>query len=158
ETLALALLVAAASSLAAQYPTQSPTQSNTQSSRSGLDVRWTPWIGCWEADTTGGYADPSQSMCTCVTPLPGTTGVEQLTIARGKVTARRRLVANGANNSFDENGCHGTRMVEWASSGRRAFIRSTYTCDVGLTGTSNGVLAMTSTGDWLEVETVHAGQ
>lgn len=161
ETFALALLVAAASPLTAQYPTQappsSPAQYSAQSGRSGLDSRWIPWIGCWDADTSG-YADPSQSLYTCVTPLPGTTGVQQLTIARGKITGRRRLIANGANNSFDENGCHGTRMVEWASTGRRAYIRSSYSCDLGLAGTSTGVLAMTSTGNWLEVETVHAGQ
>ena len=90
--------------------------------------------------------------------IAGTTGVQQLTIARGKVTGRRRLIANGANNSFDENGCHGTRAVEWASTGRRVYIHSNYTCDVGLAGTSSGVLAITSTGNWLEVETVHAGQ
>jgi len=160
ETFAMALLVAAALPLAAQYPT--PTQPATQtaqssSGRSSLDARWIPWVGCWDADTTG-YSDPSQALYTCVIPLPGTSGVQQLTIARGKITARRRLIANGANNAFDENGCHGTRMVDWATSGRRAYIRSTYTCDVGLTGTSNGVLGMTSTGDWLEVETVHAGQ
>src|SRR5262249_2955523 len=121
-------------------------------------ARWVPWVGCWEADTTGGYSDPSQSLYTCVTPLPGTSGVQELTIARGKITGRRRLIANGANNSFDENGCHGTRMIEWAPSGRRAFIRSTYTCDLGLAGTSTGVLAITPTGNWLQVETIHAGQ
>jgi hypothetical protein len=49
-------------------------------------------------------------------------------------------------------------MVDWSANGRRAYIRSNYTCDVGLAGTSTGVLAITSTGDWLEVETVHAGQ
>ena len=42
--------------------------------------------------------------------------------------------------------------------GRRVYIHSNYTCDVGLAGTSSGVLAITSTGNWLEVETVHAGQ
>jgi hypothetical protein len=161
ETLALALLVAAASSGAAQYPSSTqpaPAQYTAQSGRSGLDPRWTPWIGCWQADTTAGYADPSQSLYTCVVPIAGTTGVQQLTIARGKVTGRRRLIANGANNSFDENGCRGTRAVEWASTGRRVYIHSNYTCDVGLAGTSSGVLAITSTGNWLEVETVHAGQ
>jgi hypothetical protein len=161
ETLALALLVAAASSGAAQYPSSTqpaPAQYAAQSGRSGLDPRWTPWIGCWQADTTAGYADPSQSLYTCVVPIAGTTGVQQLTIARGKVTGRRRLIANGANNSFDENGCRGTRAVEWASTGRRVYIHSNYTCDVGLAGTSSGVLAITSTGNWLEVETVHAGQ
>ena len=158
EILALTLLVAAAAPVAAQYPSSTPSQYGVQSSRSSLDPRWIPWIGCWDADTTGGYSDPSQTLYTCVTPLPGTSGVQQLTIAGGKITARRRLIANGAKNSFDENGCRGTRSVEWASSGRRAYIRSSYTCDVGLTGSSNAVLAVTTTGDWLQVETVHAGQ
>ena len=119
ETLALAFLVAAASSGAAQYPTPTQTdaraQYTAQSGRSSPDPRWTPWIGCWQADTTAAYADPSQSLYTCVVPLPGTSGVQQLTIARGKITGRRRLIANGANNSFDENGCRGTRAVEWSS-------------------------------------------
>jgi len=153
EVLALSLLVAAGSQIAAQYPAQYVAQST----KSSLDSRWVPWIGCWQADTAAGYADPTQSVFTCVTPLAGTSGVQQLTVSRGKVVARRRLVANGASSAFDENGCHGTRTVEWSSAGRRVYMRSSYSCDVGLTGTSSAILALTPRGDWLEVETVHAG-
>jgi hypothetical protein len=154
--LTLTLVVAPGTSVGAQYPAQNSPP--VQSSGSSLDPRWTPWIGCWQADTTAGYADPSQSVYTCVTPLAGTSGVQQLTVSRGKIIARRRLVANGGNNAFDENGCHGTRLVDWSSNGRRVYMHSNYTCDIGLVGTSTSILALTSRGDWLEVETVHAGQ
>ena len=37
-------------------------------------------------------------------------------------------------------------------------MRSNYTCNVGLVGTSTAVLSLTSNGDWLAVERVRAGQ
>jgi hypothetical protein len=129
-----------------------------QSSRSGLDQRWAPWLGCWQADNAPASGEASQSVLTCVTPLSGSSGVLALTVSHGRVTEHRRLVADGRPASFDENGCKGTRTVEWATTGHRVYMRSSYTCSVGLSGTSSTILALTPNGEWIETETVRAGQ
>ena len=127
-----------------------------QGGKPSLDPRWTPWLGCWQTDTTAG-SDPGSATVTCVAPLRGTSGVQRLTIAGGRVTERRHLVADGRPATFDENGCKGTRTADWAPSGRRVYIRSSYVCDASLSGASSGVLAFASNGDWLETETIKAG-
>lgn len=104
-----------------------------------------------------GRSDPGSAIVTCVAPLRGTSGVQQVTVVGGRVTERRHLVADGRPVSFDENGCRGTRTAEWAPSGRRVYIRSNYTCDATLSGASSGLLAFASNGDWLETETIKAG-
>lgn len=123
-----------------------------------LDPRWTPWLGCWAADSSAAGAGARQSNVSCVIPLSGSSGVEQVAISRGRITERRRLVADDRPLPFDENGCKGTRTAEWSANGRRVYTRASYTCNIGLVGTSNSVLSLTQSGDWLETETVHAGQ
>ena len=126
-----------------------------QSVKSSLDPRWTPWLGCWQTDTT--KTEANGAAVRCVAPLRGTSGVQEITVAGGRVTERRHLVADGHPASFDENGCNGNRTAEWASNGRRVYVRSTYTCGGTLAGASSTVLAFASNGDWLETESIQAG-
>src|SRR5215469_4936970 len=154
EVLALVLVVAAGARISAQNPAQyAPSTSTTT-----LDPRWAPWLGCWLADVNALRSDPASVSVTCVVPLTGTSGVQQISITRGAIVSRRRFVADGHPISFDENGCSGTRTVEWAVKSRRVFMRSSYKCNVGLVGTSSAILSLTSNGDWLAVENVRAGQ
>jgi hypothetical protein len=152
DVLALVLVVAVGAQLSAQNPalySAPPT--------STVDPRWAPWLGCWQADVNTPRADPIVGV-TCVVPLTGTSGVQQISISRGTVISRRQYIADGRANAFDENGCRGTRTVQWALKSRRVYMRSTYTCNVGLAGTSTAVLSLTSNGDWLNVENMRAGQ
>ncbi len=155
EVLALVLVVGAGVRVSAQDPTQyapAPSMATT------LDARWAPWLGCWRAEAVVQSNDASNSSVTCVVPLSGTSGVQEVSITRGTIVSRRRYVADGRPNSFDENGCHGTRTVSWSMKSRRVYMRSSYTCNAGLTGSSSGVLSLTATGDWLNVENMRAGQ
>jgi hypothetical protein len=154
EVLALVLVVAAGARISAQNPALYAPSTSTTS----LDPRWAPWLGCWQADVAALRSDPATVSVTCVVPLAGTSGVQQISITRGAVVSRRRFVADGRPNSFEENGCRGTRTVEWALKSRRVYMHSNYTCNVGLVGTSTAVLSLTSNGDWLAVERVRAGQ
>ena len=153
DVLALVLVVAAGARISAQNPAQYAPSSSTT-----LDPRWAPWLGCWQADVAALRSDPASVSVTCVVPLAGTSGVQQVSITRGAIVSRRRYVADGRPTSFDENGCSGTRTVEWALKSRRVYMRSNYKCNVGLVGTSSAVLSLTSNGDWLAVENVRAGQ
>ncbi len=156
EVFALVLVVAAGVRVSAQDPAQyAPSPSMATS----LDPRWAPWLGCWRAEAVVQTNDASNSAVTCLIPLSGTSGVQEVSITRGTIVSRRRYVADGRPNSFDENGCRGTRTVTWSMKSRRVYMRSSYTCsNGGLTGASSGVLSLTAVGDWLNVENMRAGQ
>ena len=145
--------VGASIAIAAAVVALSPV--GAQSAKASLDPRWTPWLGCWQADTTA--RGDSGGVTKCVAPLEGSSGVLEITVSDGRIAERRHLVADGRPVAFDENGCKGSRTAEWASNGRRVYIRSTYTCDATLAGASSELLAFASNGDWLETKTIKAG-
>ena len=146
-------LLSASIVLASAVVALSPT--GAQSGKSSLDPRWTPWLGCWQTDSTP--RGDSGGATKCVAPLKGSSGVQEITVVDGHVTERRHFSADGRPAVFDENGCKGTQTAEWASNGRRVYIRSTYTCNATLAGASSELLAFTSNGDWLETKTIKAG-
>jgi len=145
RTLAVgALVLVAASSRAAMA--QSPTAE--------LDSRWFAWLGCWTP------TDPSTRSVTCVIPIAGSRDAEALTIARGAIVTRERLDASGRPHSIDGNGCRGMETVNWSATDRRVYLRSDYVC--GRTGrdapgSTVGLFAIASTGEWLRVEKVRSG-
>jgi hypothetical protein len=118
------------------------------------DPRWFGWLGCWQTDSTGGGANAN---VTCIVPVAGSSVVEALTIARGKITSRRRLDASGRPRAIDGQGCHGMETTNWSRSGRRVYLRSDYTCDGGIKGASTSVLALSTTGEWLRVDEIRSG-
>lgn len=128
-----------------------------QNAKQTFDSRWTPWLGCWQKDSSSQHADAAHAIVTCITPLAGTSGVQEATVAYGKITARRHLVADAKPTPFEDNGCKGTRTSQWAADARRVYTRSSYTCGAGLAGTSSGILSLTPAGDFVEAEAVRAG-
>ena len=145
RTLAVgAMVLVAASSRAAMA--QSPTAE--------LDSRWFAWLGCWTP------TDASTRSVTCVIPIAGSRDAEALTIARGAIVTRERLDASGRPHSLDGNGCRGMETVNWSATDRRVYLRSDYVC--GRTGRDSpgstvGLFAIASTGEWLRVEKVRSG-
>jgi hypothetical protein len=145
RTLAVgALVFVAASSRAALA--QSPTAE--------LDSRWFAWLGCWTP------TDASTRSVTCVIPIAGSRDAEALTIARGAIVTRERLDASGRPHSIDGNGCRGMETVNWSATNRRVYLRSDYTCGRSgrdAPGSTVGLFAIASTGEWLRVEKVRSG-
>jgi hypothetical protein len=145
RTLAVgALVLVAAGSRAAMA--QSPTAE--------LDSRWFAWLGCWTP------TDASTRSVTCVIPVAGSRDAEALTIARGAIVTRERLDASGRPHSIDGNGCRGMETVNWSATNRRVYMRSDYTCGRAgrdAPGSTVGLFAIASTGEWLRVETVRSG-
>ncbi|HWJ14490.1 MAG TPA: hypothetical protein VNS10_12155 [Gemmatimonadaceae bacterium] len=150
---ALLFLIAGASSAVAQ---SSKPARQAQAAQSTLDARWTPWLGCWRSDASSPSAPATAT--TCVIPLSGTTGVEELSIANGKIVERRRFEADGRPHPMQESACKGTRTSQWSPGGRRVYVRSEYTCDAGFSGVSTSIIALSSTGDFIESEHVKAGR
>jgi hypothetical protein len=59
---------------------------------------------------------------------------------------------------MQESNCTGTRTSQWSPGGRRVYVRSDYTCDAGFSGASTSIIALSSTGDFIESEHVRAGR
>jgi hypothetical protein len=90
--------------------------------------------------------------------MPGSSGIEELSISNGKIVERRRFEADGRPHPMHESNCNGTRTSHWSSSGRRVYVRSEYTCDAGFSGVSTSIIALSSAGDFIESEHVRAGR
>jgi hypothetical protein len=147
---ALLSLIAVAPAAAAQ------SSKVTRQAQPTLDPRWTPWLGCWRSDASSPSAPAATT--TCVIPLSGSTGVEVLSVANGKVVERRRFEADGRPHPMSESNCSGTRTSQWSPGGRRVYVRSEYTCDAGFSGSSTSIIALSSRGDFIEAEHVRAGR
>jgi hypothetical protein len=89
-------------------------------------------------------------------PVSGSRSVEAITYARGKVVARDHLDNSGEPHVVSGQGCRGFETIDWVSSGRRAMLRSDYTCS-GTRGSSSTIYAIAPGGDWLRVEQVRSG-
>lgn len=120
------------------------------------DPRWFPWLGCWTSDSaaagaaTGGVA--------CIVPVAGSSAVEQISIVDGRVIARHRIDASGRALAIDNQGCRGTQAGDWGHNGRRVFLRAVYTCTTGVSGSSESIYSLSSTGEWIKAEGVRGGQ
>lgn len=129
------------------------------------DGRWQGWIGCWQqtmeptdAGTPPAVSlDGTQAPLLCVIPAAGTSAVDIVTVADGKVATRDHIEATGQQRPTTKEGCTGVETAQWSADSRRVYLRSEYACQGGPKRTASGLLAMSSTGDLLSVEGVTAG-
>lgn len=127
--------------------------------RAQTDPRWDAWIGCW-APTTAKQLQQgagANALLVCVIPVAGSTGVDVATVADTQVVARERLEANGERRSVDRDGCTGWESAQWSATGSRVYVRSELACQGNLRRRSNGVMALSAEGEWLDVRSATAG-
>src|SRR5512146_1615484 len=152
------ILFAAASVLVAPRTSAAQRPSSTQpaaqrATTHAVDVRWYPWIGCWQRTT-----DPTPGgALTCVVPAAGASSVDIVTIANGAIESREHLVVDGRPHPIEKDGCTGSQTATWASSGARLYIGSAYTCAGELHGRSSTLYAILPTGEWVDARTVESG-
>jgi hypothetical protein len=126
------------------------------------DPRWQAWLGCWQpapaasVPAVGGPA-PGLGEVVCVTSAAGTSAVDVVTVADGKIVARERVEATGQRRESEKEGCAGWERAEWSPDAERVYLRSEYRCAGGVQRTSSGLLAMSPAGEWLDVQSVTAG-
>ena len=151
-TFAGLLILAGASAAEAQ-----DTGNNTASS----DARWQAYVGCWapsDSQAQGGVAQTgAQTPLVCVIPAGGQSAVEIVTLVDGNVTTRQRIEATGAQRQATRDGCTGWESAQWSPGGERVYLRSDFACDGGVKRASNGVLSITPSGEWLDVQGVAVG-
>ena len=125
-----------------------------------VDARWQPWIGCW-APAVG---EPSPlrllgaSPRVCVIPAQGTSAVEVITVAAGKVVDRTRIEADYQPHQVTRDGCSGTETARWSEFGTRLYLSSALTCAGGVSRRGTGVLSMTERFEWLDVRSMTSGK
>lgn len=113
-----------------------------------IDPRWIVYLGCWERVETA----KSQ---VCIVPAAGASAVDLLTIVKGEITARERIVATGERLQTTGGDCAGWQSAEWSAHGQRLYLRSEDACENARGGT--GVIAMSGNGQWLYVQGMTVG-
>jgi hypothetical protein len=118
---------------------------------------WQAWIGCWTAGPAiGGIAPSEVSPLVCITPTSDAGVVELTTLSGDKVVATQRIDAGGRELPTDAKGCSGAQRAQWSVDGRRVYLHATANCG-GVERVTSGILAMSPTGEWLDVQGVAAG-
>jgi len=139
-----AALVAASSALGAQ----------------AVDARWEPWIGCWAP--VAGEASPLRmlgaSPRVCVVPAQGTSAVELVTIAAGKVVERARIEADYKPHQVSRDGCTGTETAHWSEFATRVYLSSALTCAGGVSRRGTGVISLSERYEFLDVRDLTSGK
>ena len=115
------------------------------------DRRWDAWLGCWSTTQNG---LTSAAARVCVVPGSSASAVDIVTIASGRVTSREHIEANGERRASQRDGCTGWETARWSADGRRVYVKSEHQCAAGATRTSDGLIAITPQGDWLDVISV----
>lgn len=119
--------------------------------------RWLSLLGCWSIAQAGTAADGQHAgRLVCITPTPDANVVDISAIGDGKVLTRDRVDASGRSYPMEVPGCTGTQRANWSADERRVYLRSSVTCS-GVTTEMSALLALTLTGNWLDVRRVWSG-
>ena len=121
--------------------------------------RWLGWLGCWSGAPAGLTIEngPTAPRTVCITPTRDADVVDISATSEGKVVSRDHIDASGRPQAIDGTGCRGTQTARWSGDGRRVFLKSSVTCE-GVQTEMSAILAMTSSGNWLDVRRVAAGE
>ena len=127
-----------------------------QQPRVAMDGAWSAFVGCWAPiGPDGATADVKSPVC--VTPATGASAVDVITIRDGKVASTTHLEASGASRAIGKEGCRGTESARWSTDHLRVYLNADITCD-GVHRTTNGMMALSTHGEWLDVQGLIAGK
>lgn len=121
--------------------------------------KWQAWFGCWTSAAPGESYGSAQfaAPVVCVTPTSNADVVEVATLADGKVIKRDSIDASGREKAILSKGCEGTQLARWSADERRVYLKSASSCD-GMRSSASSILAMTPSGEWLDVRGLSAGE
>ena len=121
--------------------------------------RWQAWLGCWSSAAPGQSYGSAQFAppVVCIVPTSSSDVVEVATIADGKVIKRDSIDASGRDRALQAKSCEGTQVARWSADERRLYLKSASSCE-GMRTTGSSILAMTQSGEWIDVRGVSAGE
>lgn len=122
-------------------------------------ARWQAWLGCWTSAPLGQSYGSAQfaAPVVCIVPTSNSDVVAVATIADGKVIKRDSIDASGREKPVATKDCEGTQVARWSADDRRVYLSSTTSCG-GMRSKASSILAMTPSGEWLDVRGVSAGE
>lgn len=118
--------------------------------------RWQGWLGCWTPAAPDALM-PSAAPLVCITPTSNADVVNVATVQDGKLLATKTIDASGTAQPIEAKDCSGTQEADWSADARRVYLKAVANC-AGTTRTTSGILAMSPTGDWLDVQGIAAGE
>lgn len=129
----------------------------------GIDSRFQPWVGCWKmVGTSQSIVDGGQSTVpnrACVLPsttVAGSVDVVLLSGARELSRSALPLPGRTADKRVDE--CSGTERAEWVADDTRLILRADLGCDRGIRRVETGLMSISPTGEWLQLQTLEVGK
>ena len=131
-----------------------------QGTQAATDSRWTPWVGCWQASGRDvealGLTPGSQTPLpvVCIVPSSGAAAIDLVTVNGTQVSPAERVDATGARRAVSREGCEGWEVAEFSPDAKRIYLRSEHQCTGNRTRTSTGIMSISPTGEWLDVQGV----
>src|SRR5688572_27446930 len=121
------------------------------------DARWTPWVGCWQPsarDAAAAQAPNKAAPVVCFVPAAGNATVDLVTVNDGTAGTPERVDANGSRREVSRDGCNGWETAEFSPDAKRIYLKSEHQCAGNRMRTSTGLMSITPTGEWLDVQSV----
>jgi hypothetical protein len=92
-----------------------------------------------------------------VTPATESSAISIATIVDGEAVSHTVIDASGSRKDVVQDECTGWESARWSASGNRVYLRSEFTCPGEISRSTNGVLAITEGGEWLDIQGITAG-
>ena len=122
------------------------------------DARWAPWVGCWQPSAldpiTQNLTPNKSAPIVCLAPAGGNAMVDLITVTDSTVGTPERVDANGARREVGRDGCTGWETAEFSPDAKRIYLKTEHKCTGNRTRTSTGIMSITPTGQWLDVQGV----
>ena len=133
--------------------------STASAQQTSTGPKWQAWLGCWTSAPAGESYGSAQfaAPVVCITPTSNADIVEVATLADGKVVKRDSIDASGREKAILSKGCEGSQLARWSADERRVYLKTASSCD-GMRSTASSILAMTPSGEWLDVRGILAGE
>ena len=134
--------------------------------RESIDLRWAPWLGCWqlweeELDTFASADDTGQGALlerTLVCVEPAGSGIT-MTASEGKrQLVERRIVADGVRHGVVDSNCRGWERSDWSRDGHRLYTTSELQCSDLPTRRLSGLSLLDSPSSWIDIQFVDMGE
>jgi hypothetical protein len=123
-----------------------------------IQPRWDAWLGCWQpTESIAPSVSAAARPLVCVTRTNVVSAVEIATLQNGVVVSRDTIDASGQQHDVSSQGCTGWQRAQWSADVRRVYLRSELSCGSGLKRIGAGILAISPTGEWLDVQSVSVG-
>jgi hypothetical protein len=153
----IALAFVIASGFASDAAAQTPS----------ADLRWAPWLGCWQlldeivqdpasltADPSSRAGDGSRGTLVCVEAADG--GARLKTVAGGATVLEETVIASGERQPMTEPDCRGWHRAEWSQLGARLFAQAELVCAQQPLRRSSGLSMMMSGPVWIDVQLIES--